>query len=357
MNFKKIDKRAISGQKGANLIERVVLEMEYAWHPTNQSFDAGVDGIIEIPDPQTQRATNCILQVQSKVISGRFTGETEASFEYLCDERDIDYWPGGNVPVVLIVSRPESGEAYWVSVRHAFATPEARKSRRATFRKSTQRFDVGCREQITGLAVPTTLGLYFPAKPKLERLFSNLLPIGRFAETLYLGATDLRRPEEVWARAKERGWDISGEWTLSAGQVLSVHNLRTEPWSRLCDAGTVEAFGTEEWAASDDPDRRRSFVRLANRCLQAKLHRRGVRFVFRAVRRPVVPGDHPDLLLHHRRPQALPVRGVVHQGDEAAGAEPRGRGAGHHVGRLPDGAPGPVRAGVPVPHVRPARDG
>ena len=76
------------------------------------ALDAGVDGIIEIRDPQTQRAMNCVVQVQSKVVSGPFTAETEKPFEYLCDERDLNHWLGENVSVILIVSRPERDEAY-----------------------------------------------------------------------------------------------------------------------------------------------------------------------------------------------------------------------------------------------------
>ena len=142
---KVIPARAISGQQGINLIERILLRMGLAWHPRNAGLDAGIDGNIEVRDRDTQRATNCILQVQSKVLSGQFTAETESTFEYLCDERDIEYWLGGNVPVILVVSRPNNDEAYWVSVRDAFATIDARRNRRVFFDKQRDRFDESSR--------------------------------------------------------------------------------------------------------------------------------------------------------------------------------------------------------------------
>ena len=61
--------------------------------------------------------TNSIIQVQSKATEGRFTAETAVSLEYVCDERDLTYWMQGNAPVILVVSRPKTGEAYYVLLR------------------------------------------------------------------------------------------------------------------------------------------------------------------------------------------------------------------------------------------------
>lgn len=277
-DFKRLDDRTLTGQKGIALIERIILRMGLAWHARNASLDAGIDGTIEVRDVETQRATNCILQVQSKAVTGRFTAETDTSFEFLCDARDINYWLGGNVPVILVVSRPDSDEAYWISVRDAFATLEAKQARRVAFDKQRDRFNESCRAALVALAVPRASGLYFPPPPRRERLLSNLLPVTRVAEHVYLATTDFRRGEEVWARAKANEWEISGEWHLHEGRILSFHNLREEPWRQLCDPGTAEEFGAEEWSESEDFARRRIFVRLLNEALRSKLRRLGVGF-------------------------------------------------------------------------------
>lgn len=134
MSAKKIHANSIIGQQGVNLIERVVLGMGFAWYPSG-GVEAGIDGTIEIRDAVTGDATNSIIQVQSKATTKPFQAETEGAFEYRCAERDLDYWMQGNVPVVLVVSRPESGEAYWVSVKDYFRDPGVRAGRKVRFDK------------------------------------------------------------------------------------------------------------------------------------------------------------------------------------------------------------------------------
>ncbi|MHC4075935.1 MAG: DUF4365 domain-containing protein, partial [Planctomycetota bacterium] len=63
---KKITQNQITGQQGVNYVEQTVLEMGFTWHPTNASLEAGIDGIIEIRDPETGEVTNNIIQVQVK---------------------------------------------------------------------------------------------------------------------------------------------------------------------------------------------------------------------------------------------------------------------------------------------------
>ena len=41
---KRITPQQITGQQGVNLAERVVLEMGFTWHPTNQGLEGGIDG-------------------------------------------------------------------------------------------------------------------------------------------------------------------------------------------------------------------------------------------------------------------------------------------------------------------------
>src|SRR5438046_2600572 len=132
---KKIHRNDITGERGINLIQRVVLEMGCLWYPTG-GVEAGIDGFIEIRDPASGEVTNSIIQVQSKATANSFQAETTTGFDYLCDVRDIDYWLNGNAPVILIVSRPDTGEAYWAPLKERFRDPDVRNARKIHFDKA-----------------------------------------------------------------------------------------------------------------------------------------------------------------------------------------------------------------------------
>jgi hypothetical protein len=270
MKPKRVDHRKITGQLGVNLIERTVLRMKYLWHPSNSELDVGIDGVIEVCDPATGEATNCIVQVQSKSLS-QFTAETDSQFEFLCDQRDLDYWLAGNTPVILVITRRDSEEAYWVPVKSYFDTPEKRKTRRFFIDKSACRFNESCAGALRDLAVPRDAGLYFAPAPQEETLISNLLPVTELPEHLYLAHTSFRTAGQVWYHARSAGLRITGEWVLKHKQILSVHNLREEPWSQLCDPGTAERFDADEWIRSTEPQQKNEFLQLLYHCLRELL--------------------------------------------------------------------------------------
>jgi hypothetical protein len=267
---KKIPKSFTIGQQGVNLIERVVLEMGFLWHPSGP-IEAGVDGIIEVRDPTTGTALNSIIQVQSKATSGSFVNETDTSLEYFCDSKDLDYWLNGNAPVILVVSRPSAGEAYWMSIKDYFADPQIRASRKIKFDKHANRFDETCSSALLELAIPRDLGIYFSPSRQKEKLCSNLLTVSYFARRLYIAETDVRYARDLWSALERLGGKYGGEWLLKARRIYSFHDLREYPWNKVCDLGTVDEFDSNEWAFALDLDRRRDFVRLLNLTLQEKV--------------------------------------------------------------------------------------
>ena len=266
MPGKKIHTNAIKGQQGINLIEAVVYDMGFVWYPTGQ-VEAGIDGYIEIRDPVTGVVTNSIIQVQSKATDRPFVAESGTSFEYLCDAEDLRYWIAGNAPVILIVSRPSTREAYWITIKEYFSDPVRLKSRKVVFDKTRTRFDVSCRQALINLAVPRDVGLYLAPQPKRERLYSNLLTVTYYPERLFVAETPYREAKDLWAVVRARDLDIGGEWILHDRRIYSFYDLRESPWDTLCDRGTVEDFSTEEWASASDASKRRQFVNLLNRCL------------------------------------------------------------------------------------------
>jgi hypothetical protein len=74
------------------------------------------------------------------------------------------------------------------------------------------------------------------------------------------------------------GGEAGSEWLLTAGQLLSCHDLRAHPWSAVCGNGSVESDDIQFWSETDDPDRRREFVRLLNHCLRAFTRSLGLRY-------------------------------------------------------------------------------
>lgn len=251
--------------------------MGFIWRPTS-IYDVGIDGEIEIRNPDSGEMSNCIIKVQVKATSGRFTVETDISFEYVCRPKDLDYWLGGNVPVILVITRPYMKEAYWICIGEYFKDPARLKEQRVHFDKKTHRFDKNASQALIRLAVNRDSGLYFPPAPQKEKLYSNLLEVTYFPKTIYWASTDLRKPGWFWARAKDNDVEVGGEWILTEKSIMSFHNLRENPWNIFCDRGSAETFEVEEWAFSEDENRHRQFIQLLNQCLDQKLRAWGVRY-------------------------------------------------------------------------------
>jgi hypothetical protein len=129
---KAISKTGIVGQRGINLIERLVLQMGSRWTPSGPN-EVRIDGYIELFDPDDGRPLNLTLAVQSKVDSR--LPKKNAVFYYWCNREDIENWLRSSLPVILVVSSPSSDEAYWVSIADYFGH-RGRDSTRVAFAKT-----------------------------------------------------------------------------------------------------------------------------------------------------------------------------------------------------------------------------
>lgn len=273
---KRIGHESITGDKGIAFIHRIVLDMGFVWNVTH--LEAGVDGYIEIRDIATGDVTNCIIQVQSKAGSSWFKAETEETFEFVCDERDLNYWLAGNAPVILVVSRPDLNEGYWKSIKDYFHDPIRRKLRKIVFEKQSDRFNLDARQRVSAIALPANSGLYLTAIPKTETLVANLLPLVRHPESIFHAKTTLRYPDQVWGILNRHAAGSFGEWLLHDGNLYSIHDLRIAPWRECCLPATVERHPMADWAKSDDSKERYVFVRLMTFCLNSLLFAQGVRY-------------------------------------------------------------------------------
>src|SRR5690348_372983 len=102
---KRISEDQLLGEKGVHFVASRFLDMGFLWHPTNAPLDAGIDGHVEIRDPQTGAMSNVWLAVQVKART-KLSAENAESFEFRCTSRDLEYWRRGNMPVLLVVVRP-----------------------------------------------------------------------------------------------------------------------------------------------------------------------------------------------------------------------------------------------------------
>lgn len=295
VKHKTLSKQARSGQVGINTIEAIVLGMGSKWSP-NISNDVGIDGNIEFFDPRTGRAVGQVVAVQSKVHTGKLPGETDDDFSWTVRQSDLDYWLSLNVPVLLIVVRPPD-EAYWISIRDAFATAVARKSRQVRLRKEDHRFQADRLGQLVSAIAPASVAATLTTVRR-EQLSSNLLPVG-LPKRVMLAETEVREPRELAATLREHHCR-DGAWVLHEGRVLSFHDLREPPWPLIVDRGSVDDFDAQEWGATDDADQARVFNWLLGRTLSGQLYpevrfwKEERRYAFRAGRATLVPGEFRD---------------------------------------------------------------
>ena len=275
---KRITREQILGETAVQFIGRRFLDMGFPWHPTNAPLDAGIDGFVEVRDLQTGEATNAWIAVQSKART-TLEKETETTFEFTCTPRDLDYWRRGNMPVLLVVSRPDRNEAWWVSVKDYFRNdPSRQQSRRIHFDKKANILAAPVTGQLLQLVQAAGAGTYFRPAPKRERLHTNLLEVTRLPQLIYRAETLLRDATELREVLKKHMQYPPREWIFDNKLIYSVHDLRDEPWASACNIDTVNPIEATKWASSDDPAERRLFVWMLNECLRSFTGKIGMRY-------------------------------------------------------------------------------
>jgi hypothetical protein len=146
--------------------------------------------------------TNCIVSIQSKATDGTFEGETDSELTFTCSERDLRYWLKGNLPVIVVYSRPRTDVACWLSVKEYFSHPIRRAARKLRFAKARDSFNLSAKDALTKLALLNNGGLYLGATPKHETIFTDLLPVKQFPERFYHAHTHFSSRKEASLRVE-----------------------------------------------------------------------------------------------------------------------------------------------------------
>lgn len=261
---KQITDRTLLGQLGVNIVERTLLDMGLVLHQTGQ-VEAGIDGFVELRDAKTGAVSNFFIAVQVKATQQDFTKETVKSFEWPCSQRDLDYWLQGNAPMVFIVVRPKTNEAYWMPLKQYFADLSVRATRRIVFDKTRNSFTTSRREAFVALAIPRDVGIYRPPSLKPETLHLNLLNVTPF-DSLYVASTEYSDRRELREAMRTDGKKCDLEWLVRSKRLVSVHDPSEEPFRSYCDLGTVECHNRIEWES--DSERRLEIAELLNLCLR-----------------------------------------------------------------------------------------
>ena len=192
---KKADDAAVLGERGIALIASIVNDMAHLWHPTS-GLDSGIDGQIELRDSATGEVRNVRIAVQSKATDRKWPGETDTSFYYRPRPTDVAYWLSSNQPVLLICSRPSTGEAYWRSIQEWAQDLDARASGRVAFDKHRDHFSADTREALFDLGSAAGDRFTPPGAPRIpEILLANLMPIRWSLDRLYSAAVPGLNPQ------------------------------------------------------------------------------------------------------------------------------------------------------------------
>jgi Domain of unknown function (DUF4365) len=256
-------------------------------------LETGIDGTVELREPVTGRMLGKTIAVQVKTTAdGRYTGETDASFEYLLRTADLDYWRSSNLPVIIVLLRLSDESFFWKSVDQGVAGEE----RRLLFDKAADRLDAAALDRLAQLAVDRgRLGSFVPPMRTGEPAHLNLMRV-RMPDEIFVAESPFRSGRDAvpaLLRAEGRHFD----WVIRGRRFVSFRDPRGGALEAIVEPDTVEAVETGRVAASDDRDDEVVMVELLRRTLEGQFaadlayDRDGRAFHFRAPD-PLAPRDY-----------------------------------------------------------------
>lgn len=240
--------------------------MGFYWH--DRRVDFGVDGVIELIEPDSLAATGMTIDVQIKTTRDRLPGESDDTFSITCEEQDLKYWLKSGQPIILVFVQLSTGRVWFKDLNGWFTDQTRRRARRVLFQKTRDRFSAAAQGRLVELGTPR--GYVAPRIERPERLISNLLPVERFSQQIFSAKTDCRDRGDAWTIMKRRDSYESG-FHLAKGRIYSFQSLDDGPLAPLVN-GRTSLIATEQWAGNDDRDVLRRFVALLNFTLRSIHH-------------------------------------------------------------------------------------
>ncbi|GAJ30310.1 DUF4365 domain-containing protein [Acidomonas methanolica] len=225
-------------------------------------LEAGIDGIAEVMDEGRPLARMIAVQVKATA-EGKYTSEDDTGFSYLLKPKDLDYWRGSNLPVIIVLYRKSDESFYWKEVPSGVTAGE----RRLRFDKAQDVLDRNAVDRLAALTVPKAgFGYYVPPLGGGESALVNLLPITPPPE-IFVASTPHRGPKATSLLLEADG-PARFDWVINGGSFWSFHDPRNSSCRDIVDTDQVEAIETSYLAFHEDLDEQHKFSFLLRQTLR-----------------------------------------------------------------------------------------
>ena len=179
----------ITGEQGETLIKAEFLKLGLVYHSFGR-LESGTDGMVELRNPETGVTSSRFVAVQAKTRTrGRYTAETDTSFDYRLEEKDLRGWTQANLPVIIVLYRLEDSSIYWKSIS-AHAPGDLR---RLIFDKKLDVLNRAAVDSIAGLMIEkSSPGVWVPPLNSGEDAILNMLRV-KLPDEIYVAVPSFPR--------------------------------------------------------------------------------------------------------------------------------------------------------------------
>ncbi len=181
------------GQEGADFVATVVRSMGFKWIIRPGDSDSGIDGEVELRNPQSGEVSGLCLAVQIKSTDADLG--SSSGVEYRCSAADLNYWLSSFTPVLLILVSIREQKAWFVNIHDYLKRHSSHTSGRTIhFDRIQDRFDASAWEKLATIATMAVRRLDITHSPPE---FISASTLARFYTALSTALSDVALEQRV----------------------------------------------------------------------------------------------------------------------------------------------------------------
>jgi len=248
------------GELGEAAAKKRFLEIGFQFDGRSR-IEAGIDGIAEVMDRGRPLARMIAVQVKATEHS-KYTSETDASFTYLLNSDDLEYWKPSNLPIIIVLYRQSDESFYWKEVQSGVGVG----ARKLMFDKCIDKLNRDAVDRLAALTVSKKgFGYYVPPLGDGEEALINLLPV-RLPPEMFVASTDFAPKKAIATLLDGKGARF--DWIIHGRSYWSFHDPRQASTSTIVDLDQVDSIDTSLLADHEDIQEQNNFAYLLRQVLR-----------------------------------------------------------------------------------------